>query len=65
MDAMIWVVGLAIVGFTFLGGAVTGSLHLYRGMSTSPIPNWARLICLFAAACFGGLAVLVFVKNFK
>jgi len=63
---MIWVVGgLAIAGFTFLGGAVTGSLHLGRGMSTSHIPNWARLICLLAAACFGGLAVFVFVKNFK
>ena len=65
MDPLIWVVGLAIVGFTLLVGAVTGRVHLGRGMSTSPIPNWSRLVCLFVAACFGGLAVFVFVRNFK
>jgi hypothetical protein len=65
MSPTIYLVGLAAASIAFLGGAVTGSLHLGRGVSTSPIPNWARLACLLAAACFGGLAVFVFVRNLK
>jgi hypothetical protein len=65
LSSIFYIVGLAIAGFTFLNGAVTGSLHLGRGMSTSPIPGWARLACLLVGVILGGLAVFVLMKNFK
>jgi hypothetical protein len=64
---VIYTLWLVFAGIYFLQGAVTGSLRKRRGRSADavwPIPNWARLVCLFVAGSFAAAAVFVFVRAF-
>jgi hypothetical protein len=62
MKSVMYTIWLVFAGIYFLQGAVTGSLRQRRGRSDDavwPIPNWARLVCLFVAGSFGAAGVFV------
>ncbi len=67
MKSVMYTLWLVFLGIYFLQGAVTGSLRKRRGRSADavwPIPNWARLVCLFLAGSFATAAVFVFFRAF-
>jgi hypothetical protein len=67
MQSVMYTIWLVFIGIYFLQGAVTGSLRKRRGMSADavwPIPQWARLLCLFVSGLFGAAAIFVFIRAF-
>jgi hypothetical protein len=67
MKSVMYALSLVFAGVYFLQGVVTGALRKRRGRSADaiwPIPNSARLVCLFAAGSFTAAAIFVFMRAF-
>jgi hypothetical protein len=68
VDIVLWFIWPAFIGIGFLQAAITGRFRLRRGMSpdaTTPIPNWARLVCLLLSGVFGALSLYIFLRHFN